>query len=776
MAFKFFRRQKKIVFGVMIALMVAFMASPLIQGLGGRRGKVVLGHVGGKKITRRMAQSAALEVDILRRHLGLARSPEFGTFLVGCSRGDRLGIGWWLLRHEAGEMGIRVTEGQVDDFLAQLGLVDNEYERMLAKLRDAKTSEKQFRSAVAGFLQVIRAFQAARVSIPPSLAEQRLLYRDLTEQIELAMVTFQAGDFTEGLAEPDDEKINEMFARHKEVLADHPTNDTPFGFGYRLPDQADVAYLLIDREAVELAVEPPEEQMWEYWRQHKGKMTRTVETSAPATTGPGGEPSATAPAIKTRKVPITSYSEARPQILQIFKADAAEVKMAELVRLAKSSLQRFGQTDDAYPKAVAAMLAPAEELLARPAGKLPAGTITIGQLVEILQETSGVKIAYPFGKHGDHTLDADVKLQAQKDWEKLTLKGVLDKAAAAVKFPPIEWVTCQGFRQTVFPSKPVNLTPVSAGRTGLVALRELNRDDVLRWAQTGEEQRGLNLAAVVATAQEFRRSESQASPLITTGKDFRRAMYVTGARSGRMLWRLMAAVKTHSPKTITPEIRKKIIEDFKTQQAYEKALAAAKKMLAELDELEKAAGEEAKPDKPAENRSDKNNDDKQQAELSQLAKLAEKSDLIVVMSGPITRKQVGMDLLENRTTISYPYVLGVGVNPSFVEEALALVPSDPNRPTGRPGAVIELRRSKKVMLIQRVGYRPATEPGFLDAMVLVRYQIRGTPYQAGRLPLTHVFQSWQSQRDLISWFAWRAITDGQRAGIEIRTGFAPEYD
>ena len=108
--------------------------------------------------------------------------------------------------------------------------------------------------------------------------------------------------------------------------------------------------------------------------------------------------------------------------------------------------------------------------------------------------------------------------------------------------------------------------PVRAGRTKLVDLVALVRHEVLGAARTREDPRSRMLVSVVATAEAFQGPESRIGPLIAPGQDFRQAMFLSGDTEGRLLWRLVAAKKSHSPEERTSKITEQIVKDFKPEK------------------------------------------------------------------------------------------------------------------------------------------------------------------------------------------------------------------
>ncbi len=833
MAFKFFRKRKKIVFGLMVLLMLAFLASPALHGLGPNRAKGVYGYAGSTELTHGDIVVSAGEVDILVRRLGLTMyaSPQMlecmilEAFVRGCEKHD-LGLAWTLLRHEADEMGIRVTDAQVEQFLTRIKLTGDAYKRRVASFRDAKIAEKQFRGAIAGLIQVYEAFQMGRSGALKPLAEIKEIYRDLTEHLELAVVTFPADKFVEGVGEPDDDTIDDMFARFDEVFpgADPMAKLNKHAFGYRVPHRADIAYLLIDSNAVALAVEPPEARMKRYWREHGSELRREIKELAPLASKPtatGSAPaSAPAPVFITRKVKFASYAEAKPEIRKILGPDAAAAKTAELVEAARKLLTPLAKDADAYPKIAKAMLVSAKALLAKPIGDLPDEATTVADIVKRLEEGSGVRIVYPFGEHGDHTLSGEIKVTPKSEWRKLSLGEALKKMASAAKFPEIEWVTCAGFDGTIFPSKPIPLTPVVAGRTKLTSLFDLSNHDVLQLAFEGADRKGGSVLGIVVTTKEFNPA-GQIDVLISPGEDYRQAMYVSGRSRGRLLWRLVAAQKSHTPEEITPEIREQIIKDYKVRESYKLALAAAEKMLADLavedeptdDPATPAKKEDKKPeekkagdgddkkvgdgddkkagdgddkkvgdgddkkagdgdDKKVGDGDDKKDGDEDKPEPTRLERLAKALDLKV--SSAMARRKAA-EARGGGYVIRQLGLPGVAWGDDVIEKAFSLVPEDPDDPCeDQPAVIVEIRREAKVVLLQRTGYRPSTQLGLEMMWVPVIAQGRYT----FRHLSDHILRSQQIGYDVDRWFRWEKPPGqaGDPYGVKVRTDFSPKLD
>ncbi len=711
MAFKFFRRRKKTVLIVMMLLMVAFLVPTLFQRCGSGSGRdEVIGHINEKDVTIRMIRAAEVDLHLLRRSLRLGtgrRTGEgaFGAFLT-INREQDAGLAWMLLLHEAGQMGIAIEENQVDAFLAESGLTGEAYQRELANLRESGGyTEKHLRRTVANYLMVTTAFKTTEMNTIPSLPELRHTFGDLQERIQLAMVALPAEDFTADAPEPSEDAVFEQFDRHKHLAAQGPNNKTDFGFGYRLADRLEIAWLFIDEGPVARAVEPLEQQMMDYWDKHKGELKKRIPTRLPADGGQAPTTS-TAPADtqptepKFREVVIESFSQAKPQIRQILMPGAVDARMSEIISLARRTAQRFGDVEQPYSAAAGAMIHPADALLARKVGPLPFAKAPLEAIIEELEDLAKVKIVYPFGKHDKFTLDSKIIVKI-KPWGNISLGEALKRIGKQAKCPPIKWATCDGMDGVLFASEPVNLVPISAGRTGMVGFAEVYRHELLGRAglksSAGPDAGrpgAQSLLAIAATAEVFQPPGRRHEPLIKPGDDFDRTTYVSGPLRGRLLWRLVRAEADHAPLRLTDEIRKQVVGDLKTVFGFKKALAAAEAMKAELEKSD-----------------------------VDLEKLADNKKLNFSKTAPFARKT--MQYQTGR--IFWTNVLDVGADKQFIESAFALVPADPDEPgDDKPAAVIPLRRQRKVMLIQRIEYEPVTTAVFdewgsyIAGMTLVR--------------------------------------------------------
>lgn len=719
MALGFFRRHQKMVFVIMVLLMAAFgipAGYKGCSGMGGCAGNV--GKAGGATVSPSMVRQAQLDLQLLGSALQAAgQTYPFQYFQQRNQTGDRVVL-WALLVHEARTSGVRVTDADVSQLLKQV--FGERYKQELANLAIQKISEDDLRAAARDYLLVIRGFEGARVTTPPSVGEIDRALADVSEKIQLGMVLLPADDFTKGLPDPTPDEIKAQFDKCRGLVAQGPGNNTEFGFGYRLTDRADVAWVFVDQDLVRRGIRPTEAQMAEYWRQHRGELTKPA--SGP-TTG-------TAP---VEEAPIEKYSEARPQIRRILQDTLAQNKLAELLQRARELIAHNEKSPAPYQRAADEMVKPAPELLATKAPSQPAGA-TLEEVVDDLSNQTGVAVVFPY--QAGISVDPKLKLDTAKLPKNATLGQVLEALAEQAKLPKIQWVSAAGLENVLFAGAPVNLVPVTAGRTGLVDLRTLWTDPLLAAASLSDRPRSRVevLPGIVETAGAFQADKERSTGMIDPGQDFRQAMFVAGRHEGRLLWRLVAAEPAHDPQALTEEVRKDVVRDIHIAKAFAKAQQEARRM---LEQVRAGADPEA---------------------------LAQQQKLSYTKTQPFARKRLTMS--QTSVDMIWQDVPGVGVSPTFMEQAFALASPAASRPASLAASgatrttasasapavaadVVSLPRQRKVVLIKKLDFQPATRED----------------QQQNRFIVTSILRNQQNAQALESWF------NGER--IMERTQFKP---
>ncbi|MCY2926427.1 MAG: hypothetical protein NT031_13495, partial [Planctomycetota bacterium] len=338
MAFAFFRRRRKLVIIVMVVLMVTFLLTmggvqeiehlfgSISRVFGGRDPNLVAKSSVGN-VYRRDLELAQQDMDVLggqvfQQSLGgsdalasLARSSP--------DKSDAAVTGWMLLLQEAQKAGTLLSSdearAQVQGMLKDRGGSDDSYEKFLTELRTTQSgvSEKLLLQAVGHWLGIERYFQTQLPTVPGLEAEQKALFRDLTEQVNLRVVVLQPEPFLAQAGKPLQADIDRMFTQYKDKFPGGAPSGEGFDFGYRLGDRVNVRYLTINAEAIRRVSVPEKAEISDYFLKHPEEFTL---------------PTATAPAASRPAAPATmDFYDARPRIIEQLRPQVARSRMDELI-------------------------------------------------------------------------------------------------------------------------------------------------------------------------------------------------------------------------------------------------------------------------------------------------------------------------------------------------------------------------------------------------------------------------------------------------------------
>ncbi len=264
--FKFLRKYQAVilVFGGAL-LMVAFLVPQALQQLGKGAGAQVLGTIDGKTLTGKSYNTARQELEIINSVM-----PEFvSTWDVGVEH-------WLLLSIEADRHG--VSGGQLDgrNLLPQLA---DDYVRTLSRFQNPPLDQVQtdaLRQGRLDFLNttldamrlrgyseadtfgalgklsgVLRLIQLHQVSLPLSTPEAWALGMELFDTATVDIVALFGDDLA-----PDPATLSrgQLDSHFEQFRAQRP-EDNDFGIGYRLSDAVRLEMLIIDRSALNDAVD-----------------------------------------------------------------------------------------------------------------------------------------------------------------------------------------------------------------------------------------------------------------------------------------------------------------------------------------------------------------------------------------------------------------------------------------------------------------------------------------------------------------------------------------
>lgn len=582
MAFAFFRKRQKLIFLIMVLLMVSFLIG--FQGFSmlfsTDPDEVEIGQSRYGKVDNGMIQQARSDLDLLSLMLGaLGRGSEQVQAyqqLRTAGTGEMTGaLGYALLLQQASEGGFAPTQAEVDGLIQRF--IDNglDYEGLARNLRQNRgLPEKTLRGVLARWLTVYSAYRARSVLVPPSEQEMARLYRDFNERMAVETVKVPVTGFLDEVGEPTDEQVREMFQTYRNRLDGEFAGINRFDFGYLQPGRVELAYLFVDFEAVRRGATPTVEQMRLYYDEHRAELTRDVPLAT--------QPDEDGQAPLARKEPM-SFAEARETIIERLRPELAQSAFVGVVetlqrRLSEKQLARK-QNEQATTRpsgedlraVLEELTLPAEELLGRTIPLIAEQQAPLEQVVRSIARQASPPlntICFPFDTPGEVTVSPDVKVTLiAKD---ITVGEALAKVAEQVPdMPALSWAAFDGMEGVLFPISGIRLFPVTFERTGLMTRQELRDQPLLgnAFQRTAEGPRSLASLAYSA-------SPIQPDSPLKPGMFGPTMLVWTEGRTGQLLWQLLDAVEPQSPETLTDDLRKQVVEDWKVKQAFE--LAAKK--------------------------------------------------------------------------------------------------------------------------------------------------------------------------------------------------------
>ena len=762
MAFSFFRRRQKLVIIIMVALMISFLVG--VQGLKGLlksgqggSGETAIGDSKYGELTAIQRAYAYQDIEHLQM-LGLTNPLQGGSldfvYMVAVN-GPEASTAFALLGTEAAAMGYKITPGEIDQWFADRGLVGEKFDAFVTQLRERS------REITAGFLKEIvgrwllvnKAYKASMVSVPPTEAETKQLYRDLNEKIDLEIAAISALDMLDEVAQPSDEQIVEQFNKYRTEIPGSYSDSNSFGFGYVQPHRANVQYLLINQAAITQVSQVGSDAIQNYYMDHRSQFVKTVEQPEAEVTDAETQPAPAAP----KQVQMT-FSEARDQIFQLLQEEMMANRMADLASRARSILDSLDEATLAganpYDLVVGKLLSPADDLLASRTGSLDIQAQRLDGAIKMISDAAGVQIAYPVGNVDQYTIDPAIEITIT------VADASLGEALAAVtrQLPGVEsltWVKCAGMVDAIFSAGPAKTLPVIADQTGLSDFRKLQANQVLAYSMSGP---GQFLLEQVSKARPFGGTSGMEAG--SEGAKMR-VFSVNGSAGGELHWRLAQAEASHALEQITSadelagEIRSQVSDDIKTEAAYAIALDKAGALEVEAAKTDLKTAAEALGVSTSETGlfARKTRRLPQQEIYQQLQ-----------MTGRLTPETMVLAMLESPFRFESNRVPGVALpseesREAFLNQAFGLAPENVEPPytDGKPMATIGVKSRAEVLVAQRIGFAPA---------VGSEYETAADDTPSGKEDLMAALVAVGNWQARVSWFDYKKIAE--RTGFKAR--------
>ncbi len=761
MALGFFRRRQKMVIIVMVALMVSFLVG--FQGFQmltskNPKAEVWAGSNYGD-VTRGELEQASNEVRLLAKVVGLGNLmrimqqqwPTDLEFITFAADPKTTALSYIMLRKEAIDAGIEVSDEEIDAFFQQIGAsVGSEgYRAIMARSEKSPgRTEMLVREALATWLKIMRHYSASVVNAPASETVLRRKYHDLFETIEVLAARVPADKFFDDVPEPSEEEIEALFAKYK---GNFPRNvmEGPFGFGYEQRDKVEIKYLLIRQDVIARVARPSDSDARRYYLAHGDEFVRNIPLAGdvPAT-------STAPPEIPTeyRTEPMT-FAQAKSEVIEKLKPGVAaavlEGVQSQAIFLAQEYAKIAEPDQSVYEWVKGRMEISAKDILARKLSAVAIHQQPIAQAVQSLADHAGLTaICYPYGQSEEGELDPNVKVTVSAD--EITLGDALDQISKQVHWPQTDWAMCEGIGDVIFPTgEKVNLFPIQVGQTKTLTRLELRDDKLLS--------RCVNTSGQVLPTVAFQVEGLPISgevPVLIKLDEEGGPMIVATEQGGRLLWRVSKAINTREPHD-SSVVREQVIQDVKTLKAYVRAREMAIRLArnAQADGLDLAAS-------------------RLQLDTETIGPIArhmmvsnKRQVLSQLMQGRMNQVQALQRIILDR-----PFRSGWSVVPTyplptlklrerFVNSIFSLAPKniepapqgEPYPAKLNPVTIVELPSLKQVLVIQRIDFRPA---------VTGEYEASGRRTVMNGLGEN---ERWFARR---LWFDWKSVS--QRTGYQAR--------
>jgi hypothetical protein len=340
--FKFFREYNKyiLVVGGSI-LMVAFLIEPALNMIRPGGGVPTVGTLAGERITAEHQQQAAHELMILER------IPLLGQMTY--SENDPLR--WFLMVHEARQMGLSASRDEVEEMLRATGM-DNQalgqlmqgtgatrgfieqavrhwlmvqtYRELLlgqshtpvsTRAQNIMLAQQFGQQGMIGFAQslIMAAMGSQRVSDP--LIQHFLQSQAATVAGQVVLISHEG--YLDRVEPPTAQELQALFEEYREML---PGRSQPYGFGYRAPARVRLQWLTVPIDAVRDAVEIDEADALEFYQQNRQQFT---------TRSPEGDGT---PQVRP-------YAEVRDRVIEQLRDERADRQAMQVIRAAQTLMR-----------------------------------------------------------------------------------------------------------------------------------------------------------------------------------------------------------------------------------------------------------------------------------------------------------------------------------------------------------------------------------------------------------------------------------------------------
>lgn len=277
--FRAFRKYQKVSLVVLTLLaMVSFVVLPIVMDMMGNapsRDPVVVSTTRYGSIHESQLRMLRNDREILRgffQHLAQSAAESGGdpralaqlARMIGPS-GEEDVVRTWLLAKRAEELGIMVSDSEINQFLGQVTTSQNISREAVQKIMQYRhISEDDLFRVLRHELLAFRIQQLFGVSlhgVPP--AQRWDYYQRLNEKAKIEVASLAVASLIDKVADPDEATLRAFFEQHKKQLY-NPASPEP---GFRVPQKIALDYFKANVDAIQVS----DAEIQKYYEENKDK-------------------------------------------------------------------------------------------------------------------------------------------------------------------------------------------------------------------------------------------------------------------------------------------------------------------------------------------------------------------------------------------------------------------------------------------------------------------------------------------------------------------------
>ncbi|MCP4450684.1 MAG: hypothetical protein GY809_04430 [Planctomycetes bacterium] len=248
-------------------------------------------------------------------------------------------IYWLLLKKEARQAGMAVSNEVVRSLLNQIaselfnGLT---YKQLMQQtMQRYSLSEPDILKIYGNLMSVLQFARMATESHDATTSQIKHMASWTKETLSTELVKLDAADFLkleDPNALPSESLLTGHFNQYKGIESGSPSDENPWGFGYKLPDRIQLEYLVVKLDDVHKTIAQPSAQDLEDYYQRIASTVFTREVSSDPNMA-DDDPNA------PKKEIVLSYPEVAAEVEKRFIVDKAIQKTNEILLKAKPLTQ-----------------------------------------------------------------------------------------------------------------------------------------------------------------------------------------------------------------------------------------------------------------------------------------------------------------------------------------------------------------------------------------------------------------------------------------------------